>query len=179
MWKEGTLRRHPTVISETTSTSVLFSIFIRQRTAFVIGMRKMTQARVLFFFLVLLNSPKNQITFHSFQLFCFCYESNTYILGSCIVLSCATLSVPVSGTGWKEKKHRKVVTLSLFPVKWTVWVEWWYKDFYCCSKTWDQFESKKLRFAYQISQISDVKIDNASHGFYLNRYLVKLQNMWV
>lgn len=44
------------VIPETTSASVLFSIFIRQGTAFVIERRKTTQARVLFFFMILLNS---------------------------------------------------------------------------------------------------------------------------
>lgn len=90
--------------------------------------------------------PKNQTTFHFFKLFYCSYEYNKYSLGSCTVLSCATLPVPVTDTGWKEKKHMKLVTLSFFPVKWTVWVKWWYKDFYWCSKIWDQFKSKKQRF---------------------------------
>lgn len=68
MWKEGTFRLHATVIPETTSASVLFSTFIRESTAFVKVMRKMTQARVLFFFLILLNSvlkPKPGLTLFS------------------------------------------------------------------------------------------------------------------
>lgn len=125
--------------------TVLFSIFISQQAAFVTGMRKMTETRVLFFFLILLTSVLQ--TKPPFTLFsCSAVVTDTVKAAWGHVQFSTTSDHRVTQLGWKEKrKQTKLVILSLFPGKWTVWVKWWYRNFYWRSKIREQFKGKKWR----------------------------------
>lgn len=84
----------------------------------------------------------------------------------CSSLLCYT----TSACKWKEKKHMKFVTLSLFPVKF----EWNgdIRTFTGAAKYETNLNAGSKDLCGVVHQIIDVEIDNVSHVFLLNGSLI-------
>lgn len=144
------------------NTCFSFIFYIHQtRMAFVIGMRQMTQTRVLFFFLILLNSVwKAKLCFTLFS--CSAVVMNTINTAWGHVLCCTTLPVPVT----QAEKRRS--TWSLWPClsfQWSGQSGWNgdIRSFTDAAKYETNLKVRSKHLCGVVYQIVDVKIDNASH----------------